>query len=141
MWSKQFSKKYNNVSAKQVWDVWTDINQWQTWQDDIDFAKLDLPFTEGSTFAFRPKGGPDLKLELTEVTPLKSFTDLTQFPSAKMYDQHEIIIHNDGIELKMTLTIKGPLAFLWKKIVAENVANGFEKQSDKLVERVLKINE
>jgi hypothetical protein len=136
MWSKSYSKRVKGIDAEQIWKVWTDINQWQKWQDDIEYAKLDEEFQKGSIFLFKPKGGPKIKIELTEVKENSIFVDLTRFPLAKMYDSHEIIDHGDDLEIKTTIQIEGPLSFLWRKIVAEDVANGMEEQTEKLIERV-----
>ncbi len=136
MWSKSYSKRVKGLDAGQIWKVWTDINQWHKWQDDIEYAKLDGEFQKGSIFLFKPKGGPKIKIELTEVKENSVFVDLTRFPLARMYDSHEIIDHGDELEIKTTIRIAGPLSFLWRKVVAEDVANGMEEQTEKLIERV-----
>ncbi len=135
MWSKTYSKTVKGLSAERIWHVWTDINQWHTWQDDIEYAKLEGELKTGAFFQFKPKGGPKFKIELTDVKPNVIFTDVTRFPLAKMYDAHEIIVHGDELELKCTISITGPLAFFWRKFVAEGVANGAPEQIEKLIER------
>ena len=52
-----------------------------------------------------------------------------------MYDLHELVPHGDKLEIKSTIRIEGPLSFLWRKLVAENVVNGMKAQTDKLIER------
>jgi hypothetical protein len=136
MWCKSYSKTVEGLSANQVWKVWTDVNQWHTWQDDIEYANLDGEFIEGNVFLFKPKGGPNIKIELTEVESNSIFVDLTRFPLARMYDSHELIEHGDKLEIKTTIRIEGPLSFLWRKLVAENVANGMKEQTDRLIEKV-----
>ena len=135
MWTKSYSKTVENLNGSRVWRIWTDVNQWHTWQDDIEYAKLDGEFKTGNVIRFKPKGGPALKIELTEVKPGSVFVDLTRFPMARMYDSHELIDHGGKLELKSTIRIQGPLSFLWRKLVAENVANGLKEQTDKLIEK------
>ena len=136
MWTKSYSKTVENLNAAEVWTVWTDVNHWHTWQDDIEFAKLNGEFRKGGLIHFKPKGGPNIKLELTEVKPNSVFVDLTRFPLARMFDSHEIIDHGENLEIKSTIRIEGPLSFLWRKLVAENVAKGLEEQTDRLIEKV-----
>ena len=136
MWTKSYSKTVENLKAAEVWTVWADVNQWHTWQDDIEFAKLNGEFRKGGLIHFKPKGGPNFKLELTEVKPNSVFVDLTRFPLARMFDSHEIIDHGEKLEIKSTIRIEGPLSFLWRKLVAENVAKGLEEQTDRLIEKV-----
>jgi hypothetical protein len=135
MWSKAYSQKVKGLSAEHLWEVWTDVNQWHTWQDDIEYAKLDGEFGAGKSFLFKPKNGSVISIELTEVEPHRNFTDVTRFPLAKMRDTHEIIEHGDELEVKTTVNINGLLSFVWRKLVAEEVANGLKVQTEKLIER------
>ena len=135
MWSKTYSKKVTGLRADQAWKVWTDVNQWHTWQGDIEFAKLEGEFKVGNRFLLKPKGGPKVEIEIIKVEPYKSFTDLSRFPGAKMFGSHEFITHGDELEIKTTMSIEGWLSFLWRKIVAEGVANGMREQTDRLIEK------
>jgi uncharacterized membrane protein len=135
MWRKSYSKKIKGLQADQVWKVWTDINQWHTWQSDIEQATLEGDFKVGNTFLLKPKGGPKVKIELIKVEPNQQFIDLTRFPGAKMYGSHEFIMHGDELEIKTTMSIEGPLSFLWRKIVAEDVANSMPQQTENLIEK------
>jgi len=135
MWSESYSQLVDGINAEQIWKVWSDVNQWHTWQDDIEYAKLEGDFVTGEVFQFKPKGGPNLNIELTEVKPNSLFIDLTKFPLANMYDSHELIEHGDKLEIKTTIRIEGPLSFLWRKIVAEGVAKGMAAQTNRLIEK------
>lgn len=135
MWQKTHSMTFENVRPEQVWKVWSDVNQWQAWQPDIEYARLDGEFEAGKVFRFRPKGGPELGIELTAVKPLSGYADLTRFPGARMLDAHEIVDHGDRIEIRNTLTVTGPLALLWRKLVAEGVAASIEEQTRNMIER------
>lgn len=135
MWQKTHSMSFEGVRPEQVWKVWSDVNGWHAWQPDIEYARLDGGFETGKTFRFRPKGGPELGIELTEVKPLAGYADLTRFPGAKMLDTHEIVDHGDCIEIRNTLTVTGPLGFLWRKLVAEDVAASIEGQTCNMIEQ------
>lgn len=135
MWTKTHSQTVKNLSAQRVWDVWTDVNQWHTWQDDVEHAHIDGPFESGKTFDFRPKGGPNIRIELTTVEKDAIFVDVTRFPLARMIDSHELIERGDELEIRSTVTMQGPLAFVWRKLVGEGVANGLAEQTRRLIER------
>jgi uncharacterized protein YndB with AHSA1/START domain len=115
MWSKTYRKKVQGLKAEQVWKVWTDLNQWHTWQSDIEYAKLEGEFKVGNTFLLKPKGGPRVNIEIIKVEPNLQFTDLTRFPGAKMYGSHEFVIHGDELEIKTTMSIEGPLPLCGEK--------------------------
>lgn len=134
MWSKSYSKTVKGLDARQVWKVWADVDHWHTWQPDVEYAKLDGEFKAGNVFRFKPKGAPKVTIELVRVERNSAFVDLTRFPLAKMYGSHEFIGRGDALEIKTTMTIAGPLAFLWRKLVAEKVANGMGEQTERLIE-------
>jgi len=136
MWSKSYSKKVSGLKVEQLWNTWTNVNQWHTWQNDIELAKLDGEFKVGNTFMLKPKGGPRINIEIIRAEPCKNFTDLTRFPGAKMYGSHEFIELENELEIKTTMSIEGPLSFFWRKIVAEGVANGMAVQTESLINAV-----
>jgi hypothetical protein len=133
MWSKTYSEKFSGIDPEAVWKAWTDINRWNAWQSDIDYAKLSGSFEVGNHFVLRPKGGPEVKIEIIEAVTNQCFTDLTRFPGAKMYGKHEFIRHADWLELKTTMSIEWPFSFIWRKIVAEGIVKGLEQQTAELV--------
>ena len=75
MWQQSYSQTASDVTAEEVWCVWTDVNQWHSWQDDIEFAQIDTDFKAGSFFKFKPKGAPTFSIEVTEVVENSVFTD------------------------------------------------------------------
>lgn len=94
-------------------------------------------FKAGNSFRFKPKGGPTFNIELTKVEENTLFIDLTKFPLAKMYDSHELYERGDELEIRTTISIEGPLSFIWRKIVVENIANGMKEQTERLIDRAM----
>jgi hypothetical protein len=136
MWSQSYSKKVTDLTAAQVWKVWSDLNNWHSWQSDIEYTKLEGEFKVGGYFLLKPKGSPEVRIMLLEIEENRQFTDLTHFPGAKMYGRHEFIEHDNVLEIKTTMSIEGWLSFLWRKIVAENVAAGMMEQTENLLKKV-----
>ncbi|MBX9831156.1 hypothetical protein K2X40_04330 [Candidatus Babeliales bacterium] len=132
MWKQSCSKLYQNVKKEEVWCLWTDVNNWSSWHDDLDYCKMTGPFVVGNYFMLKPKGASAVKIELTEVNEGTSFTDCTTFFGAKMYDTHTLEETPDGLLLTNTVVVTGPLRWLWVKLVAQKVANGGEAHMDML---------
>ena len=135
MWSSTYDTRVAGLSSERLWDVWTDVDRWSSWQDDVEYARLEGRFEKGTSIRFKPKGGPKVRLELAEVEPRSSFTDVTRFPLARMVDRHELIDADGELEIRNTLTMDGPLAYLWRKLVGEGVAKSLPDQTARLVER------
>ena len=136
MWTREYSKFYENVSAELIWKVWVDVNNWESWHGDLDYCKLEGDFTVGNHFMLKPKGAPPVKITLTEINEGRSFTDCTKFFGAKMFDTHSLELKNGGVLLSNKLIVTGPLKWLWIKLVAKNVADTAPEEMDSLVRLV-----
>jgi hypothetical protein len=135
MWTNGYSTTVKGIAVDQLWRVWSDVDAWHTWQPDLDFAKLDGVFAAGTTFQLKPKGAPRVRIQLLTVEPNQRFVDLTRFPLARMYGDHQFIPTGDGVEIRTTVRVEGALGFLWRKLVAEGVARSLEEQTRNLIAR------
>ena len=125
MWTKSHSIITKEVTREQMWKLFADVNNWHTWDRGIEYARLEGRFEKGNHFILRPKGGPDVKVELLETLVNHKFSDVTRFPLARMYDEHLFEETGNGLKITNTITMRGLLGFLWVKIVAQKIADAF----------------
>ncbi|KFF07617.1 SRPBCC family protein [Chryseobacterium luteum] len=123
MWTKSHSIVTKEVTKEQMWKLFIDVNNWHTWDEGIEFAKMEGKFEKGNFFTLRPKGGPNVKVELLETVENKSFLDVTKFPLAKMFDNHTFEETPQGLKITNTISVTGILGFLWRKIVAQKIVD------------------
>jgi hypothetical protein len=123
MWQATHEVIVPGLSREAVWAAWQDVNGWHRWDTDIEFARLDGPFQAGASFILKPKGGPNVTIQLLRAAPFVGYTDLATFPFARMYGVHDMTETARGLKLTITIRIEGPLAWLWRKLVAQNVAD------------------
>lgn len=123
MWSKSYSVVTNEVTKEQMWKLFSNVDNWAQWDKSVEMAKLIGKFETGGSFLFQPKGGPKLTIAIKEATENKNFTDCTSFPLAKMYGEHLFEETPQGLKLTTTMSVKGPLGFLWRKIVAQKIVD------------------
>jgi hypothetical protein len=133
MWTKTYSKTFAGIKREAIWRLWTDINNWPTWHGDLDYCQLDGDFAVGNHFMLKPKGINPVKIVLTDINEGHAFTDCTSFLGARMYDTHSMEDTADGLQLSNTLVVTGPLAWLWIKLVAGNVADSVPAEMEALV--------
>lgn len=127
MWTKSHVVITKEVTKEQMWKLFSDVNNWQTWDESIEFAHLDGKFEQGNFFVFQPKGGPKIKLKILESIENYKFVDLTTFPFAKMYGDHTFEETPEGLKLTTTMKVEGFLGFLWKKLVAQKIVDDLPK--------------
>jgi len=128
MWTKSYSLTTKEATKEQMWKLFSDVNNWHSWDKGIEYAKMSGSFEKGNSFELKPKGGPKVKIQLVETTINKSFTDFTKFPLAKMYGEHRFEETPEGLKITTTMSITGPLAFLWRRIVAQNIADSLPEE-------------
>lgn len=128
MWTKTYSTMCRDISSKQMWKLFSNVNDWPTWDKNIDYTNMTGNFEKGNSFTLKPKGGFKVKVTLIEVVQNKKFTDVTHFPLAKMYDEHKFEETSQGLKITNTLSVERILGFLWIKLVAENIVKAWPQE-------------
>jgi hypothetical protein len=109
MWEHGVSKTYKGITKEKIWEIWTDVNNWAKWHDDLDYCKIEGKFEVGNHFKLKPTGAPAVKIHLIEINEGNSFTDCTNFFGAKMYDTHSMKETKDGLEISNKVMVTGPV--------------------------------
>ncbi len=132
MWSETHQRTFAGLSRESVWAVWEDVNNWHRWDQDIEYARTNEPFRAGARLELKPKAGPNVKITVVRAERLRGYTDLAVFPLARMYGIHDMMETPDGLRLTITILVEGPLGWLWKALVAKNVAAEAPAQMESL---------
>jgi hypothetical protein len=133
MWTRSYSKIYQNINKEDIWGLWVDIDNWPKWHDDLTYCKLYGKFEVGSYFKLKPKMSPAVKIVIIDIKPGVSYTDCTKFPGAKMLDTHSIKETPEGIQISNKIVVTGPLKWLWILLVANYVAKTIPDEIEALV--------
>lgn len=134
MWQKTFSKAYKGIQKEVIWRVWSDVNNWPKWDNELKYCYMDADFSEGNEFIVKPKNGPKVLLFLSELVPNHQFTAYCKFFAATLYGTHKLEETSEGLKITNMITVTGPLTVLWTNLVAKNVAKAIPQQTDNLVE-------
>jgi hypothetical protein len=122
MWTKSHSIITKAATKEQMWKLFTEINNWHVWNNEIEFALLEGKFEAGNHYLIQPKKGRIVKVELLEVIENKHCLELGTFPLAKMYFDHILEETANGLKITSTITMKGLLSFLWVQLVVGKIA-------------------
>src|SRR5579859_728907 len=128
MWTRSHAIVTKEVTKEQLWKLFANVNEWHTWDEGVEYAKLEGEFEKGNHFLLKPKGGPKVKIELVETVQNRKFTDLTRFPLAKMYGEHVFEDTSEGLKITTTMKVEGLLGFLWRKVVAQGIVNSLPSE-------------
>jgi hypothetical protein len=139
MWTKTHSIITTDATKEQMWKLFADVNNWSQWDEGIEYAQLDGKFEQGNHFILKPKGGPKVKIRLVETIANKKFVDMTTFPLAKMYGEHTFEETAQGLKITTTMKVTGALGFLWRKLVAQGIADAMPKEMVAQVQHASKL--
>ena len=136
MWIQKYEETFKGLKTADVWKMWADVDRWPEWHGDLEACKLHGPFAVGSYFMLTPKGHKAVRVDITEMQEGLTFTDCTKFPGARMYDMHRVEKTRDGVRIWNEVRVKGPLSWLWVKLVARGVAAAAPEETQALVRQV-----
>jgi hypothetical protein len=134
MWEKTIEKRVSGVKKEQVWKLWKDVNNWAKWNAEVETSLLQDKFERGGVIELKLKQVPAVKLILEEVQENVSFTECAQLPGAKLFRKSEVKETEEGLEIKVTISISGAACGMWVNIVGEKVAAKMLGQMDAMIE-------
>lgn len=75
MWEYEHSVEAE-TTPETVWRLWTDAENWHTWNDGVGDVHVNGPFAVGTTFTMNPPGQGTITMRLAEVRENELFTDV-----------------------------------------------------------------
>ena len=90
---------------ERVWDLYTDVQGWPSWNPGVGRAELDGPFTEGATGVVRGVGGPSSKLKVLAVEPERRLVTQASERFMRLRFEHELTDGEDG-RLRITHRVR-----------------------------------
>lgn len=120
-------------SRSAIWNLWTDVESWEQWDDGLKEARLDGPFGVGATGTIVPNSGPAATFEITEYEDTSSYTFRTKMPGAKLNVRREFI-EGASTTFRHTVWFEGPLTPIWAVLAGRQFRRQLPPTMRKLAE-------
>lgn len=104
---------------QQVWKIWEDVKNWNTWDAGLEFSLIDGPFQTGTTGKLKPKRGPLVRTKLIKVDPMKMFVDEALLPGTKIIISHLMRRRGDKTYATHRIEMKGALSWLFAFLIED----------------------
>ena len=114
-----------------------DHDTWPEWSPDTEWVELHGPLRLGTRGVLKPKGGPKTKFFISALVENQKYTDTSILPGARLVFEHVAVQKNSLTELWVSVTVKGPLAWLWAVILG----NGFKDTAQSDLDRLVRVVE
>jgi len=115
------------------------------WADMVDLARMERghrtgplgrPLRNRTTGILKPKAGPKVKFVIESLVPDRGFIDGSLLVGARLTFHHLVEpLPDRGCTVRVPVTIQGPLAWLWKRILGKGLAASLEPDLARLVAR------
>ncbi|EKD94064.1 MAG: hypothetical protein ACD_28C00001G0014 [uncultured bacterium] len=135
MWTAQHSLIVKSTPEK-VWQVWRDVEHWNSWDASIQWSKMEGPFEVGTKGVVKAQNGPAARFKITECTLKRSFTTSSRLPLATLHFIHTLKPTKAGVELIHTIEMVGPLTFFFARCLGKSLAEGVPKAMRKLKKQI-----
>jgi hypothetical protein len=119
------------ASPSAVFARWGDVATWPQWNSDTEWITLDGPFVQGVTGVLKPKGGPKVKFTVDRLTD-REFVDVSRLVGARLTFHHVVTPADDGCTVDVTISMAGPLSWLWTRVLGKGLARSVQKDLDAL---------
>lgn len=123
-----------DTSKEKIWQIWSDVENWNKWDKDVEWSKIENDFSTGKKGILKPAGGPKSKFIFTEVTINKSFTTQSSLPLTKVNFIHTMEEKNGELFLTHSVVFSGFLSFIFAKLIGEKLSKGLPSAMKNLIE-------
>lgn len=122
--------------AEKVFAIYQNVADWPSWDSDVLSSQLNGAFEVGTKGELKPKDGPKAKIQLTEVTPNKSFTVECGLPLCKMHFVHELSPSGQGTEVTNKILFTGLLAPVFGRLIGKDLKKTIPKSLEGLKKHI-----
>ena len=123
MWTYEHTETTRATPA-QLWARYAEPATWPEWDAETAWVTVEGPVAVGSRGTLKPVHGPATRFTFTEVSPEVGFADVTRLPLARLAFTHRIEPLGTGSRFTHGVTISGPLAPLFARVVGKGIAAG-----------------
>src|SRR5690349_6441237 len=120
----------------QIWKIWEDVENWKTWDKDIELSQLNGPFQAGTTGCTKFVGTPLFKTLLTQVEPHKLVVQEAHLSFAKVISFQSMRQIDDKTEVTFQVEIRGPLALFYACMLRRFIKKKIPAEMEEMLKRV-----
>ena len=128
------SEHRTDLPAEAIWArAYADAAAWPVWNPGISAAVLHGPLALGARARIRFRTGARMTFTVVEHDDGRLFTDEARLPLARMGHRHELEPAGDGTRLRNTIYVRGPLAWLWARVLGRRAAAALPASQEAIV--------
>lgn len=123
------------ASPEDIWNLWQDARNWNSWDNNTEYYFLEGPFQEGSKGVWKPKEASPIALTLTHIEPLKLYVGEVKLFLALLISSHYLNKLDGKTQVTQQFEIKGPLSFLYAYHLGSKLKKDLLLEMESLVKK------
>jgi hypothetical protein len=114
----KFSHTLKTTAAPdRIWEIWTDVEQWSSWDTELKGACLKVPFSLGAVGELTPKRGRVSAFRISQFKAGESYTFVLKLPFCRLNVHRYLTTHLDGLYFTHEVSFQGALAFVFSLLL------------------------
>lgn len=113
--------------AERIFEIYSDVEGWSTWDPDTRHACIYGPFAVGTTGSLTPAKGHTVPMLLTQVEPFRAFTVESRVPLMKLVFEHRLAQEGEHVNVTHRATFTGPLSLIVGRILVHRLRRGLPR--------------
>ncbi|HST19145.1 MAG TPA: SRPBCC family protein [Gaiellaceae bacterium] len=135
MWSTEYSQE-TTATPERIWRLWAAVEEWPSWNADIEQIELSGPFAPGGRIVMKPFGGDPVELQIADASEPELFVDEADFGEIVVRTIHRIERIDDArARVVYRMVITGPQAETLGPQIGPQISGDFPETLAALVER------
>lgn len=123
--------------ATEIWRIWTNVDQWPTWDIGLQQASLAGPFAEGTRGTLVSDQGQKAKFVITAVDEGRSYTFKTKLPLGSLEITRSLIAETGTVRFTHVVKFRG----LTGGLFARKLGKGYKKMLPKAMQKIKQLAE
>jgi hypothetical protein len=120
----------------QIWKIWEDVENWKTWDQEIELSRIDGPFQSGTAGCTKFVGPPLFKTLLTQVERYKLVVQEAYLSFAKVISCQSMNYVAGKTEVTFQVDIRGPLSLFYACILGRFIKKKIPPEMEEMLKRV-----
>lgn len=112
------------ASSEQIWALWSKPDEWNRWDDGLEWIIFDGPFENGNKGRLKPVASPVVKFVILEVQKNRGFRGRSFLPMTHMDFTHTYTpedSHEQGGRIAVRVEMHGWLCPLFSRLIGRGI--------------------
>lgn len=124
------------ATPAEIWKLWQDVENWKTWDVQIELSRIDGPFQTGTKGCTKFIGTPLFKTLLTAVEPNKLVVQEAYLSFAKIISYQSMRQIDDKTEVTFEVEVRGPLSLLYAWMLGRFIKKKIPVEMQQMLKRL-----